>query len=163
MDNKKICKYCKSEIEKGAKICPNCNKKQSHLTRNIIIAVVVVIVLLAMASGNNNNNTTPVSNNNSNEGVNNVNNNVEQEKFTVTEHSTTNDGYWTYVVGTVKNNTNKNYSYVQIEISLYDAEGNLIGSALDNINNFEPNGTWKFKAMATEDFSTYKIKDVTGW
>lgn len=46
---------------------------------------------------------------------------------------------------------------------MYDENGNLVNSTLDNINNLEANGTWKFKAMATDEFSTYKIKAVTGW
>ena len=68
------------------------------------------------------------------------------------------------ICGTIINNTNSTKSYVQIEINLYDASGNLIDSTLDNINNLEPNGKWKFKAPIMDDNVTnYKIKDVTGF
>lgn len=161
MEEKKKCKYCQSEIDKKAKVCPNCRKKQSHTARNLILGFVGFIFLCALIlSGGD---TTPVSNNNVNTTNNGQNNNTKQEKFSVIEHSTSNDGYWTYIVGKIKNNTNKNYSYVQVEINLYDSAGNLINSTLDNINNLEANGTWKFKAITTDDFSTYKIKDITGW
>lgn len=160
MEEKKKCKYCQSEIDKQAKICPNCRKKQNHTVRNIVLGFIGFIFVCSLIL--NSSDTTPVSTNNS------INNsgqitNTQQEKFSVIEHSTSKDGYWTYIIGTIKNNTNKDYSYVQVEINLYDAEGNLVNSTLDNINNLEANGTWKFKAITTDDFSTYKIKDVTGW
>lgn len=48
----KLCKYCKSEIPAGAKICPNCRKKQSKSGCLIaVIAVVVILVLVGIASG----------------------------------------------------------------------------------------------------------------
>jgi N-acetylmuramoyl-L-alanine amidase CwlA len=69
-----------------------------------------------------------------------------------------------YIAGTVKNNTNKQYSYVQVEINLYDDAGNQVGSTLANANNLEPGGTWKFKAPIIEEKATkYKVKDVTGF
>jgi len=68
------------------------------------------------------------------------------------------------VVGTVKNNTDKEYSYVQVEINLYDDSGAQVGSTLDNTNNLEPGGTWKFKAVIMEDNATkYRIKDISGF
>lgn len=82
----------------------------------------------------------------------------------VLDHSVKNEGYgMKSIVGTIKNNTNKKYGYVQIEINLYDSSGAQVGSTLDNLNNLEPNGTWKFSAAAFEDFSSYKIKDVSGF
>jgi|LDZS01.1.fsa_nt_gi hypothetical protein len=69
-----------------------------------------------------------------------------------------------YVVGTVKNNTDKEYSYVQVEINLYDDAGTQVGSTMTNANNLEPGGTWKFKAPILEENATkYKVKDVTGF
>ena len=50
MEEKKICKYCKSEIPKGAKICPNCRKKQKG-PLGIIIAVVAIFVLIGAIAG----------------------------------------------------------------------------------------------------------------
>lgn len=60
------------------------------------------------------------------------------------------DNFSLYLTGTVRNNRDKDYSYTQITFNLYDAEGNQIGTAVDNINNFKAGGTWKFKAMALE-------------
>lgn len=43
------------------------------------------------------------------------------------------DGFATYIVGTLV--ADKDYSYVQITIPCYDADGNKVGTALANINN----------------------------
>lgn len=161
MEEKKKCRYCQIEIDKNAKICPNCKKKQNHTVRNMVLVFIGFIFVCALIL--NSSDTTPISNSNTNNSTQNTGKNTQQEKLSVIEHSTSNDGYWTYIVGTIKNNTNKNYSYVQVEINLYDADGNLVNSTFDNINNLEANGTWKFKAITTDDFSTYKIKGVTGW
>ena len=43
----KVCKYCKSEIDAKAKICPNCRKKQGGKLKWIIIAIVVINFFLS--------------------------------------------------------------------------------------------------------------------
>lgn len=78
-----------------------------------------------------------------------------------------NDGFSSYYIeGTIKNNTDKTYSYVQVTFNLYDADGALIGTAMDNINNLEPNGVWKFKALnlsSSGNVASYKLAEITGW
>lgn len=87
-----------------------------------------------------------------------------QEKFTLVDSEGSYDGFAYYVTGTIKNNTDKQYSYAQVTFTLYDADGAQIGSALANINNLEANGTWKFKALGmTENVSSYKLSEITGW
>lgn len=46
-----ICKHCKSEIPAGAKICPNCRKKQSGKLKWIILAIVILCVVGAITGG----------------------------------------------------------------------------------------------------------------
>lgn len=85
-------------------------------------------------------------------------------KLEVLDHKVESDEYTRYVVGTVKNNTKKEYGYVQVEINLYDKDGAQVGSTLANANNLEAGGTWKFKAFVLEEnAASYKIKDVTGF
>ena len=55
------------------------------------------------------------------------------------------------LVGTVKNHTSKTYSYVQVQFNLYDKSGAQVGSALANVTNLGPNGTWKFEAEVLYD------------
>jgi hypothetical protein len=62
MDTKK-CKYCKTEIDKKAKICPNCKKKQSGKALPVIIAVIVILIIVGAINGGKDNpdTSTPVS------------------------------------------------------------------------------------------------------
>ena len=52
MENEtKLCKQCKSEIPKAAKVCPNCRKKQGGFGKWIVIGIVVIILLAAVFGG----------------------------------------------------------------------------------------------------------------
>lgn len=67
--------------------------------------------------------------------------------------------------GLIKNNTNREMEYVQIEITLYDAENNQIGSALDNTSNLKAGSGWKFTAISLDnakEFDHYEY-EITGW
>ena len=72
-----------------------------------------------------------------------------------------------YIEGSVKNNKDKDYSYVQIEFVCYDADGNNLGTAIDNTNNLLGNQTWKFKAMAmfsdAENVDHCDYHEITSW
>jgi len=90
---------------------------------------------------------------------------VKKPDLEVIEHHPCNGDFGSRMVcGTIINNTNRTIGYAQVEINLYDSEGSLVDSTMDNINNLEPNGKWKFKAIILEDNVTnYKIKDVSGF
>lgn len=47
----KVCKHCKSEIPKKAKVCPNCRKKQSSILKRILIALVVLFLIGCIFGG----------------------------------------------------------------------------------------------------------------
>ena len=86
------------------------------------------------------------------------------ERFTLVDSEGSFDGFAYYVTGTIKNNTNRQYSYVQVTFNLYDEDGAQIGTAMANVNNLEANGTWKFKALGiTEEVASYKLMEITGW
>ena len=55
----KTCKYCKTEIPKGAKVCPNCRKKQGGIGKWILIAVIVIVVIAAIGGGENDKDKNP--------------------------------------------------------------------------------------------------------
>ncbi len=69
-----------------------------------------------------------------------------------------------YVIGIVKNNTNKQYNYAQIDINLYDSQGVQVGSTFANITNLEPGSIWKFKAPFFEKEAVKcKVKSLWGY
>ncbi|RTH26588.1 FxLYD domain-containing protein [Thermus scotoductus] len=76
------------------------------------------------------------------------------------------DGFALYIVGKARNNTNRELSYAQIEFNIYDKEGNLLGSAMDNVTNWEPGTVWSFKAVFLGDAEkahSFKFKDLSGY
>ncbi len=153
----KKCKYCQSSIDKKAKICPNCKKKQRKLpVWLIIILVILVIAVIYSSSGNDseNNKKTP----------------EKKETFSIVEGTETGyaDDYGIayYIEGTIKNNTDKKYSYVQVTYNVYDSNQNNLGTCIANNNNLSGNETWKFKAICSGDaksITSYKLDEITGW
>ncbi len=90
---------------------------------------------------------------------------IEKSRLTLIDSNIETGEYsmW-YIVGTVKNNTNNQISYVQISFNLYDKAGNQVGTAFSNTTNLEPLGTWKFKAIpSVENVCTYKLKELIGY
>ena len=71
----------------------------------------------------------------------------------------------TYTIsGMLKNNPAQRPSYVQVSVNLYDEEGNQIGTAMDNINDLEAGGTWKFEAVSWEEGgASYRLAEITGF
>ncbi|MCB1579903.1 MAG: hypothetical protein H6859_09815 [Rhodospirillales bacterium] len=68
------------------------------------------------------------------------------------------------LVGILKNTTDREYGYVQIQFNLYDKDGVQVGSTLANVNNLEPQSTWKFEAgIIEENVTMFKVKDITGF
>lgn len=92
---------------------------------------------------------------------------VKEEKFSHEISNEYTDSIGThYIEGIVKNENDKEYSYVQIDFVCYDKDGNNLGTAMDNTNNLGANETWKFKAMllsTSGEASRCEFKEVTGW
>lgn len=49
----KFCKHCQTEIPRKAKVCPNCQKKQSGIVKWIVIAIVIIAIIGAASRGGN--------------------------------------------------------------------------------------------------------------
>ena len=90
----------------------------------------------------------------------------EKKAYDVSEIKVENNGFSTYVSGTLTNN-GEGKGYVQITIPCYDKDGAKMGDAMANVNDIEANGKWKFKAMflGTEKPESCDISkaDVSGF
>lgn len=133
-------------------------KKKKSIFKRWWFWLIVIIVIIAIASSSSDTTTNPNGE---------IKTSTQAtEKFTLVSDEMSTDGFGTtYIQGTITNNTNKTYSYVQVTFNLYDADGAQLGTAMDNINNLEPNGTWKYKALGlvSEKVASYKFVEITGW
>lgn len=157
----KKCKHCQSEIDDKAKICPNCRKKQGMPVWLIVILVIVGISVLGSAFGGDSS---------SDENKPSGSTNPKEELVLLDGHKGQRDGDYTYeVIGSIKNNTDKEYSYVAVEFYAYDADGNMLDTCIANNSGLEANGTWKFRASCwltdgnAKQVKSYKLKEITGW
>lgn len=161
MSNLFNCKDCGKEISKQAATCPNCGakvKKNSPILTAfaILICLFVVCGIIGSFSKSGKTGSSALKS------LSAINSSdlelLEGYKAVRNEYGNIS------IVGKVKNNGTKEYSYAQISFNLYDAHGAQVGTALANVNNLEPNGIWKFSAGCMEDnFKTYKFKEITGF
>lgn len=69
------------------------------------------------------------------------------------------EGYGSYECTlTVENTTDKDFSYFEVEINFLDAEGVVIESTLDNVNNWKAGTKMKFDFYVDSDFDKYEVK-----
>lgn len=157
----KKCKECGAEVSSKG-ICPKCGKDQRNFfVKHKVVTFILVIVIVGVIAG---------MGGSSNNGKSGSSGTIAQkeEKFTLESDSITEkNSFAMYIGGTIKNNTDKEYSYVQVTFNVYDADGAQLGTAIDNINNLEANGVWKYNAMFmgsdVENAVSYKLVEITGW
>ena len=77
-----------------------------------------------------------------------VKRNTDVDKYQVQILDSRCDGFATYITGTLV--ADRDYSYVQILIPCYDADGNKLGDAIANVNNLNKGESWKFEAMSID-------------
>lgn len=124
----------------------------------VIFFVIIIIIAIASSSAPKNSYRVNTSKGSSNK------NTLAKSKLEVVEYSWRSGRYWSSIAGTVKNNTNTQYSHVQVEINLYDNNGAKVGSTMATTDNLDPGGVWKFDAPVMEAKATgYKIVSVTGY
>ena len=118
----------------------------------IVLAAIVLILIIQQTTDNKKKDVE----------VKNSTQETQKAKYEVSEINIEKDSFSSYVTGVLKNNTDKEKSYVQITIPAYDANGNKVGDALANVNDLKPNSTWKFKAMyiGSEKNVTFKTEEL---
>ena len=76
-------------------------------------------------------------------------------------------GYSAEIKGKLKNTSMRDYDYVSVEFSVYDKNGNNLGTALDNINNLRVGDTWNFSAnlfsFPSSKPTRFELIEVTMW
>lgn len=72
-------------------------------------------------------------------------------------------GAFSYIYGTMVNDSENSYGYVQITAQLFDKDGAVVGSSMTNINNIGPGSVWKFKIPCLEKYSKFEITTIDGF
>ena len=91
--------------------------------------------------------------------------NTKKEDLEVIEHHICRLEFGSKAIcGTLQNNTNKKYSYVQVGANFYDSEGTQVGNSFANANDLEPHGKLKFQILIDGyNVKNYKITEITGF
>lgn len=82
------------------------------------------------------------------------------------EYSSYSDEYTATITGVIKNTSGKKLSYASVTFAIYNAAGDSLGTAYDNISGIVKDGTWSFDAklfFATEQPVNYKLIEITTW
>src|ERR1700689_2454014 len=66
------------------------------------------------------------------------------------------------IVGTVKNNCGRDFSYVEIEFKLFDRKGNVLGTAIANQANLRAGEPWRYKAPGAPAYSN-RFESITAY
>lgn len=138
-------------------------KKKKKIWIGVLVAILAIVVIgVALSGGDQPAEQTPANNNSVGAKELDVTN-IEMTK----EYNDLMDGWDVTITGKAKNISNKNYSYASVEFSIYDADGNNLGSALANMNNLASGETWVFEATwfeySTSEPYSCKLSDVTTW
>jgi hypothetical protein len=78
----------------------------------------------------------------------------------VVQHNLKKDDFFTHVYVVLKNNSNKNASYIDINSYFIDESGNIIGRGIGNSSDFAAGATKTIDIMCADDVSTAKSYKV---
>lgn len=174
----KICPVCGAQMAKNAKRCPKCgakNKKPIYKRWWFWVLVIYLVYRIPLFFTKENIDTPQMEN--------------EQPIATATPAPTPTQAPTTdlevlelvggmdsvegvydesigsiHITGQVRNNGNKMLDYASIQFSMYDENGNLLGTAMDNIVNFGAGEIWQFDALGISNVpvDTYRLSDLSG-
>ena len=170
----KQCKFCRTEIDDKAKVCPQCGRKQPSKVKIIVLIVLIAfcafIVIAAITGGNESTGNPPrvtgTVETQTPENVDLVAKLSYNKLATQTDPEAGQTNYGSQLInGVLKNTSGKKLSYVQVTFALYDQDGNQIGTAIDNLNDLTPDSTWKYSAITldTQQFYSFELTSVDAW
>ena len=122
----KKCKYCQTEIDEKAKVCPNCHKKQRHILRWVLLGIIVIIILGSILEGSKEDNFQRDYNQSDTVTYNNIEYSITNVEKTKGENQfyQAKDGYeYVKVTIKIKNNSDEKVSYNALDFQMVNGEG----------------------------------------
>lgn len=136
-------------------------RKNIFIVGVTLIAIILIVIIIAViGTGSKNHGANPTNHSL----ISSATPTLKKPDLEHLSNAVTSDDYCSYITGQVKNNSAKEYTYVEIRFTLYDKSGAEIGTAVDDISNLEAGGIWNYKALVTEAEATeYMFKELTGF
>lgn len=116
-----------------------------------ILAIIIIAGIYGTTQGGNDNKASVEKAGESKTSVTTKKESEEKPEYELKDVKVQKDDIYYYVTGILKNNTDEDKSYVEVQFEAKDKDGNKIGDAFDNVNNIKAGGTWKFKAMLLDE------------
>jgi hypothetical protein len=66
------------------------------------------------------------------------------------------------ILGSVRNNCEKQFRNVEVEFKLYNSSGEVVGAAATSEEALGPYESWKFEMIAMQPYARYQLARVTG-
>ena len=171
-NNLKACVGCGKFIHKEAKFCPYCGYKNRKPSQGIgwYIAFLIIFIFFLSQCRPDQDPSTVQTTSNAGKALPTPTATPKPTpapKFEFVTGPTGEGNEYTYeITGILRNNTDRDYSYIQVTFTLYDRSGNNIGTAWANANNLKSGGTWKFNATAfmdDDEIARFELDDISGW
>lgn len=148
----KKCKYCQSDIDSKAKICPNCGKKQGKGKKIAIIIAAVVILFAIVSSGSdepksNGKKSGSKSSENISEKVFNIGEEIEYKNMKLTVNSVNFKSGYEY------SNPDEGKEFVEINVTLEN-----VGDSEESYNPYDFSMVSSQGNKVDHDFETYSIE-----
>ena len=131
-------------------------KLLGKLVKGFVLVVGLLVCLVACVALIGSDGDTGSSDSGTQQEQQEVKQNTDIDKYQVQILDSRSDGFATYITGTLV--ADRDYTYVQILIPCYDADGNKLGDAIANVNNLNKGESWKFEAMSIDtNVATFDI------
>ena len=130
--------------------------EERKMKKNLLLLVLCTAAFLTFAVGSSSSDGDLSSGSTSSE-------NKEELKLIDSKGYSDEYGIAYYIEGKIENTTDKKFSYAQITFNVYDKDGAVVGSCLDNQNDLLGGDVWKFKAICSGDAKAIKSFKYTGY
>ena len=164
-----ICPECKRKYKDNCKYCSNCGCKLEEEKPGGLSYLIGIIVVWYLAYSTSDKNTKNVNTE--------VQKEIEKQPTTAPEEviqvkrgediKVIQDSWCKLeysdigICITVKNNSKTDKEYVKISVDLLDANGKLIKTASEDMNDLRAEKKWDFGIPAVKGVDSYRIKDIS--